>query len=164
MRPDELPPDCEWALKVLFEARCGQAAPETAERLRAHLEACPRCRQAQAWDERLSEALGKARLPPTPSGLEQRVRRWVGRRRTLRQASLATAAATLVAVGVLLWRLGSGVPPTPELVQRPAPRAVEDDLRDAVFLISSPPVDRLEVLGRQQAAYVRVLEQFEREY
>jgi anti-sigma factor RsiW len=103
MSPVEPAPECGWALEIILDDRERLADPETARRVRAHLEGCPDCRRIEACERRLAQALAKGPLPPTPADFHQRVKQLVRRRRLARRLALTgVAAALLAAAGVLL--------------------------------------------------------------
>src|SRR5262245_37154112 len=106
-----------------------------------------------AWDERLRRELRAAPPPPVPSGIAVRVRRRLSRRRALRVG--AEAAAVLLTAG-LLWTYWPRLPDRPGTEYAENPPAVNDVL-DPSVLLAGPPVDGLDVLGRQQAAYLDAL-------
>ncbi|MBL8799868.1 MAG: hypothetical protein JNM56_38660 [Planctomycetia bacterium] len=108
MKPTEPTAECDWALRELFEQ---PAHPSP--RLQAHLDRCPRCRQAQAFDQRL------AAQHPTlsmPANLEVRVRQLQRRRQRVQRAAWGMAAAALIGtIGLALWpvsRIPSVASPT----------------------------------------------------
>ena len=98
MSPVEPAPECGWALEVLLEGRERLADPETARRLRAHLDGCTDCRRVQTAERRLAQALAAGPLPPTPAGFHERVRALVRRQRLVRRLAVASVAALLAAV------------------------------------------------------------------
>jgi hypothetical protein len=142
--PDS-PTPCPWASSLLD--------PVDEASLRAHLTACPLCRQEAAWDERLSRRLRAAPAPPVPSGIASLVRRRLWRRRLMR---VGAAAAVFLAAG-LLWSRWPRLP-DPELVENPPAVA---DIPGSSVLFAAPPVDGLDVLARQQSAYLSALGQAE---
>src|SRR5262245_4627189 len=108
-----------------------------------------------AWDERLRREFRAASLPTVPSGIATRVRRRLWRRRVLRVG--AEAAAVLLTAG-LLWTYWPRLPDRPGADRVENPPAVNDVL-DPSVLLAGPPVDGLDVLGRQQSAYLDALGQ-----
>jgi hypothetical protein len=100
-----------------------------------------------AWDEWLTRALQSAPAAPVPPTLAGRVRRRLWRRRTVRYGA---AAAFLIAAG-LFWA-GWG-----RLPNRPEPQPAVADLPGSDVLFAAPPVDGLDVLARQQSAYLDAL-------
>jgi hypothetical protein len=114
-------------------------------------------------DDRLREAFRGASFPPTPH-FDPLVRRQIERRRSQARWSVGIAAAALLAAGVFVWR---PVPRSPDValvhpaVGRSESSAIE--LVESSLLFSTPPVDTLELLAHQQAAYVAVLQEMEME-
>jgi hypothetical protein len=105
--------DCK-AARLLLEfarPRPAELEPGDGEALAEHLADCPDCAAAAGSEQRIDEHLGRAlRDVPVPEGLRGRllerlhgeaVRR--GRRRWLRGASLAAAAAAILAAVWLAW-------------------------------------------------------------
>jgi hypothetical protein len=96
-------PECGWALEMILDDRDRLGEPDTAGRLRVHLEVCVDCRRVQRTERRLVRALAAGPLPPTPADLLLRVKSLVRRRRLLRRLALTGfAAALLGAVGALV--------------------------------------------------------------
>jgi hypothetical protein len=155
--------ECEWALQELA-ARDGQLA--SAQRLQTHLASCPACRSAQAWDQRLAEIVSGCPFPRTPDGLLGSVRHGVRRRRLLQRATVAGAAAALLTLGFVVWNRPHepSHPPMASPPEKQISPAPANDLSEWAILGSSPPVDPLDVLSRQQAAYAAVLLQIEKEF
>jgi anti-sigma factor RsiW len=153
--PDPSTP-CAWSLQR-FELRDHELAPDESERLRAHLAACPHCRQENAWDDHLIRLLRQPPLPPPPTRIAARVRLRLARRRLVR-AGGAVAAALALAFGL---SGGQPEPPRHELPTRVrhAPQAGggAQDIPGSPVLFAGPPVDPLDVLSRQQSAYLAVL-------
>jgi len=114
-------------------------------------------------DDRLRVAFRKEVFPATPRW-EPIVRRPVDRRRSLLPWGIGVAAAALLTAGVIMWRQPADSMSVS--VARSAPRQSESlpgDLAESSFLFTTPPVDALELLAHQQAAYVAVLQQMEME-
>jgi anti-sigma factor RsiW len=101
MSPVEPAPECGWALEIILEERHRLAEPETARRVRAHLDSCPDCRKVEACERRLAQALAQGPLPPTPADFHQRVKALVWRQRLVRRLALTGVAAAVLAAGVL---------------------------------------------------------------
>jgi hypothetical protein len=139
------PTPCSWASSLLD--------PVDEAGLRAHLTACPYCRNEVDWDERLTRQLRAAPSPPVPPGIASRVRRRLWRRHIVRAGA---AAAVFLAAG-LLW---SRWPRLPDTERAEDPPAVAD-LPGSSVLFAGPPVDGLDVLARQQSAYLSALGQAE---
>jgi hypothetical protein len=102
-------------------------------------------------------------FPPVPVSLKWRVRGMLRRRRVLRRLAVGTAAAVLLAAGVLAWHLLSGpsAGPVPVAPRGSSPAAWVEELEESAVLVAAPPVDGLDVLARQQAAFVTLLQQLE---
>jgi hypothetical protein len=109
------------------------------------------------WDAQLAAAFQAAPLPTTPTDLPARVRRRLRRHRLARFASTGLVAVALVA-GALTWRFW------PERAPASGPVFVASELPDPVYLRSALPVDPLDLLARQQAAYRAVLDEMEKEF
>src|SRR5262245_17776117 len=160
MSPAEPAPDCAWALETILEGHDRPAGEGAARRLRAHLAACPGCRRTEAAERRLARLLAGAELPPAPADFPHRVKALVRRRRRLRRLSLAGGTAALVAAGVLVAVLCRGSGPDRRAPDAPSAAVGAEEDR---FLASAPPVDPLEVLARQQQAYLTALEELQEE-
>lgn len=109
------------------------------------------------WDHDLAASFISDPLPLAPAGLAARVLQRVRRRR--RQRRTVGGAALLLLVAFLTWfTFSSTLPPMPP----GQPKSY--DVPEHAYLQSEPPVDTLHVLGRQQAAYLTVLDQMEKEF
>jgi hypothetical protein len=102
MSPVEPAPECGWALEIILEGRDRLSEPETARRLRAHLDDCQDCRRVRTAERRLEQALAGDPLPPAPADFHERVKALVRRQRRLRWWTLAGVVALLAGLGVLL--------------------------------------------------------------
>jgi anti-sigma factor RsiW len=145
-RPDRAS-ECDRAAGQLFGCR---DADETAA-LRAHLDACPHCRQAWAWDVRLGDRLRGLPSPTPPTGLAAKVRHRV-RRRRLRRVGLGAASAVVLLAGTIATL------PRPRPVAPPSASAPNESPESAL-VIPLPPVDPLDRLARQQDGYAAVIQQ-----
>jgi hypothetical protein len=103
-------------------------------------------------DERLSAFIRQASIPPVPDDLAGRVRRRVRSRR--RRAVLGAAYVAAGFVGMALWSW-----PRPS---HPAESATVQ-LAEVRELFAAPPVASLEILTRQQDAYLELLKQLQKE-
>ena len=103
-------------------------------------------------DERLSAFVRQASIPPVPDDLAGRVRRRVRSRR--RRAVLGAACVAAGFVGLVLW---NGPKPS-----RPAEGATVQ-LAEVRELFAAPPVAPLDILTRQQDAYLELLRQLQKE-
>jgi ferric-dicitrate binding protein FerR (iron transport regulator) len=155
---------CEEASQQLFDLRDGLLNAAEAEALRAHLKDCPRCREDQVWDDRLRDLLHNVPLPTPRDGLGEQVQRRLRQRRWWR-AGVGVAAAALLAAGLVTWQNWPRVLQEPVAVRPgnlPATPGV-NDLSESAALFAAPPIDSLDLLARQQAGYVAVLQQLEKE-
>lgn len=164
MNFSELPPDCQWALRELFEARGGEEPAENSEQLRRHLETCARCQRARDWDDLLGAAMTELPFPPVPLGLEERVRSRLARPRRWRYAAVGIAAALLAAAGLILgtwrpWREPQPVAVTPDPPGANGPNG----MNEAAALFATPLVHPLDVLDQQQDALFVALDQMKKE-
>ncbi|HXG10017.1 MAG TPA: zf-HC2 domain-containing protein [Gemmataceae bacterium] len=155
---------CERASRQLPDLRDGLLDAVQAEALRAHLEACPYCREDQAWDDRLRDLLHELPLPAPRGRFGEQVRRRL-RRRWWWRAGGSVAAAALLAVGLVSWQNWPRRPQEPVADHPGNPPVARrgDELPDSAVLFAAPPVDSLDLLARQQAGYVAVLEQLGKE-
>jgi Putative zinc-finger len=163
MNSPESDHSCERASRQLFDLRDGSLDGEETAALRAHLETCPRCREDLAWDDRLRDLIRDLPLPRASLG--EQVRRRI-RRRRLWQAGAGVAAAALLAAGFVAWQnwpraSQESVVIRPDIPPRPA--GGTNELPESPILFAAPPVDSLDLLSRQQAGYVTVLRQLEKE-
>ena len=104
------------------------------------------------WDRQLAAAVAADSMPTTPAGLALRVRHRLRRRRLFVRAAAGMSVAAVLIVGVLAWQF------------RPQPEQFAHDMPEPVVMRSGPPVDKLDVLARQQAAYLAVLNEMEKEF
>lgn len=116
-------------------------------------------------DRRIRECALSGTGDDPPEGLERRVLAKVRRRRAMRRAATGAAAVVLaIAVGIVLtWTQGRLSQDT-QFVRHEPPHASSSgwpaslqDL-DSDYLAAPPPVDRLELIGRQQVAMLEYLE------
>lgn len=150
---------CDWASWQLCELRAGCLDATAAEALRSHLESCLRCREEQAWDDRLCNLLRDLPLPSPRGGIVEKVGHRLRRRREWRAG--AAAAAVLLA-GIFSWQLWSmKIRDSATLHSKSLPAADVNDLPGSPVLFAAPPVESLDLLARQQAGYVAVLRQLE---
>ncbi|MCC6419840.1 MAG: zf-HC2 domain-containing protein [Gemmataceae bacterium] len=159
MSPGEPAFACAWALETILEGHDRPPDAESARRLRDHLERCPDCRKIEACERRLTRVLAGIPLPPTPADFHHRVRALV-RRQRLRRRLAAGAALVVAAVLVAFLSLGA----TPRPAGRPGSQSPVVGVASPEverFLAAAPPVEALEVLDRQQQAYLTVLEELE---
>jgi hypothetical protein len=162
MSPAESAASCAWALETILESHDRPDDESAALRLRAHLERCPECRRVEAAERRLAEVLGGVAAPPPPADFHQRVRGLVRRQhlgRLWRRLAVTSAAALALALALpaaVLWWRGPPAPPRGlPAVPTPAVASPEEER----FLAAMPPVEPLEVIERQQQAYLEVLEE-----
>lgn len=118
-----------------------------------------------AWDEQLAAVFAGASAPAPPASLSFRVHTRLRRQRLIRRSTAGLAAAALLAVAVLAWQLRPAPPGPPDSARGPGTGpAPELDVPEPAFLASAPPVDKLDALARQQAAFLTVLDQLEKEF
>jgi hypothetical protein len=156
---------CDRTSRQLFDLRDGFLDAAEAEALRSHLEACPRCREDDAWDDRLRRLLRESSLPTPRGRLGEQVRHHLRWRRRLWCTGAGAAAAALLAVGFAAWQNWPRAPRESVIVRpevSPAARGV-NDLPESAVLFAGPPVDSLDLLARQQDGYVAVLQQLDKE-
>jgi len=113
-------------------------------------------------DERLRETFKEALFPPTPR-LESLVRRRLGRRRLAIRGG-AVAAVLAAVVWAVDW--GRSHSPLEQVAQAPQNQSINDhasEMADLPVLFASPPVESLDLLAHQQAAFMTALEQMETE-
>jgi hypothetical protein len=103
-------------------------------------------------DERLSALFRRAAVPTVPGDLEGQVRRRVRRRR--RRTVVGAACVVAGLSGLMLWYW-----PKPS---RPAD-GTPVQLAEVRELFAGPPVASLDILTRQQDAYLELLEQLQKE-
>jgi len=119
---------CEEYQEQISLLQRGELDPAVAGALRAHLDACPRCRAAFDAEEHLTALLARATRHAAPGGLRERVaaalraeaaeqpsRPWAAWLwRPLVPAAVGAAVALLVAVPLTWWLVGR--PPAPFVV------------------------------------------------
>lgn len=155
--------DCEWASGQLFDLREDALGAAETQALRAHLETCPHCRRDVVFDDRLRALFQRSNPLTPPNGFEQRVWHRLRRRQVVRSVAGVTSAA-LVAAGLMFWQGWLGAPAPPVSVGDPPPGSVAaGDLPESPVLFAAPPVDSLDLLARQQAGFVSVLQELEQE-
>ena len=108
-------------------------------------------------DERLAAALRAVPTPPTPPGLDERVRGVIRRRRD-RTTAAAVASMSALVVALILWQAW----PTPQIAP-PGGQIVAREIpaEDLEVLFAPPPVDDLTVLARRNDVSVAALGRLE---
>ncbi len=118
------------------------------------------------WDNHLRATFAAAPAPATPPGLSFRVQRQLHRRKLLLRGGASAAVAAVLALCILAWQSWPERPTRPEFAgaRNAQPVPVEAELPEAAYLRSAPPVDTLDLLARQQAAYRTLLDDMEKEF
>jgi hypothetical protein len=113
---------------------------------------------ADESDARLRAVIHSAPFPPTPRlepALRQRVRRRLWARRG---GYVAVAFATAVVTAIWQWPEQSRDGRS-SIVRRPPPLPERLALGELQVLFAQPPIDLLDQLAHQQAAFVEVIDQ-----
>jgi hypothetical protein len=149
---------CEWASQQISELRDQGLDAAAAAILFDHLSECVRCREEADWDNRLGTVLCRMPLPAPSSALRQKVQRCLYWRR-LRRVAFGAATAAMVGGVIVASQFGARLPRTSFFAPTGAPleSAAGNDLIESRMLFAAPPVDRLELLARQEAGFVAVL-------
>jgi len=143
--------NCQSVEHEIFELRDGVID----DVIRSHIVNCSRCRALAEWDRRFAESLrGEASV--APSILSAQIRSRVKTRRRLSTITYVTAATVLIAGVLSFWRPWNHEGQTIAELRGKSP-AQSDDLAELPILFDAPPVDSLDVLGRQQNGYVVAL-------
>ncbi len=113
-----------------------------------------------ADDERLGEALSSIPLPAASSGMEQRVLRRIHRRRNGSRFLVGGAVALSL---FLVFLMGRQFPQNDHQSIGELTQANVDNVPDAEFLLTPPPVDSLDIISNQQSLLLSGLQAFEQE-
>jgi hypothetical protein len=114
-------------------------------------------------DDDLSGAFLDAPFPPTPRFVPWELVK-AHRRRLFRRGSFAGG---LLAVGAsfsfFFWSMNSWTDRASEVAQAPLPAVSPLEMAELEVLFATPPVDALDQLGQQQAAFLLAIRQSEME-
>lgn len=163
MDSTEFSPDCERVARQLADLREGRLEATQAEALRAHIDSCAQCSADATWDEQFPNLLRAASPAGPVNSIEERVRRRL-RQRVIWRSGWRAAAAVVLAAGLFIWQVG----PRFAHVNRSRPDSwlpavAVNDLTESPVLFAAPPVASLDLLARQQAGVVAVIQELEQE-
>lgn len=155
--------NCDWAAQQLAELREDRLDAAQAAALRYHLDSCAQCSADATWDEHFAEMLRAANPVEPQSKALERVRRRL-RRRIVWRSAMSVAAAALLAAGLLVWRTETQFARNNRLHPNSSTAVVAaNDLPESPVLFAAPPVDSLDLLARQQAGVVAVIQELDQE-